>query len=226
MSDYKSRIPDWENDRLNTILKKFYDKKLNIASYDEFSGKVRDEKKNRDIETIIKQTKTELNNLSVSLKSETKNIVSELNSLMYPNISKDVNLSGEKTFGETEFRNAIEIYKIKPKNIDEILKLAIEQKRFDFVFFTFDFYLKDTDLPIREKMKIQFIYDELGKQLGFTEKQEKKNQLERYLVEVEDQLELIDESPERFEANVMTSIKVAQRMFEAGQLGAETMLLK
>ena len=223
--EYRSRISSFSNERLNTILKRFYDKKLNIASYNEFNEKVRDEKKDRDIKAIINQTKNDLKSLSDTMKKEIKSLVDELGVLIYPNISKDVGLYGEKIYGSFEFRNALEIYKAKPKNIHEILKLGIEHKRFDFVFFTLDFYLKDTDLPTYEKMKIQTIYDELAAQIGFLDKQKKKEQLESDFIEVESYLELITDSSGNFEASVMTTIQVAKRMKEAGQLEGETILL-
>ena len=225
MVQYNSRISSFENDRLNIILKRFYDKKLNVASYDEYNKTIRDEKKNRDIQTILSQTKIDLKSLFDTLKKEIKSLVDELGALIYPNISKAISLSGEKTFGAIEFQNALEIYKAKPNNIHKILKLAIEHQRFDFVFFTLDFYMKDSDLPASEKMKMQTIYDELSAQTGFAEKQKNKNQLESDLVEVEDYLNLINESPDRFEAKILTTVKVAKKMKETGQLEGETILL-
>jgi hypothetical protein len=159
-----------------------------------------------------------------ALKVEIHQSVKEIASTAYPNISKDVGLSGEKTFGVIEFQNALNIYKARPKNIQEILKLAIEHKRFDFVFLTLDFYMKDSELPAAEKHKIATIQDELYDQLGFTEKQEKKKQLERELVEVKDQIELINDSPAKFEAKIMTTIKVNRVMHQAGQIEGETIL--
>lgn len=185
MNNYRSSISSFSNERLNKILRDFYDKKLNVASYDEFNETIRDEHKNRDVQTIINQAKTDLENLSDSLKKEIKSLVDELGALIYPNISKDISLSGEKTFGAFEFGNALELYKAKPKNIHQILKLGLEHKRFDFVFFTLDFYMKDSDLPANEKMKIQTIYDELAAQIGFVDKQKNKNQLESNLLEGE-----------------------------------------
>ena len=176
-------IVSFNNDRLTTILKKFYDKKLNIASYDDYTEKVRDEKKNLDIQKIINQTKTELKNLVDAIEKEIKTFVAELSNLMYPNISQKMSVTGQKTYGAIEFRNALEIYKARPKNIHEIIKAAIEHERFDFVFFTLDFYLKDPGLPYEDKSKIQTIFNELAALTGFNEKQEKKTLLERDLVE-------------------------------------------
>ena len=218
-------IVSFNNDRLTTILKKFYDKKLNIASYDDYTEKVRDEKKNLDIQKIINQTKTELKNLVDTIQKEIKTLVTELSNLMYPNISQKMSVTGQKTYGAIEFRNALEIYKARPKNIHEIIKAAIELERFDFVFFTLDFYMKDPGLPFEDKSKIQTIFNELATQTGFKDMQEKKTLLERDLIEVDDHLKLITESPEGFEAQVMTTIKVVRAMNEAGQLEGETLLL-
>ena len=224
MDGYRTSIPSFTNERLNKILKGFYDKKLNLSSYNQYNETIRDEKKNRDIAEIVNETKKDLNGLYDAIKVEIHQIVKEIASIAYPNISKDVGLSGEKTFGAIEFQNALNIYNARPKNIQEILKLAIEHTRFDFVFLTLDLYMNDSELPAAEKHKITTIQDELYNKLGFTEKQKKKKLLERELVEVKDQIELINDSPDNFEAKIMTTIKVNRVMHQAGQIEGETIL--
>lgn len=226
MDTYRSLIPSFTNERLNKILKSFYDKKLNVASYDEFTETIRDEKKNRDIETIIKETKRELKGLAESLEVSIKQITKEIDSVAYPNLSKDLTLTGEKKYGAIEFQNALEIAQMKPDNIHQILKTAIEHKRFDFVFTTLELLMNQKDLPIHYKQKIETIHKELYKMVGFDEKNKKKEQLNFELLECRDQIKLIEDSPEKFEANVMSSIRVAGAMKKAGQLEGETILLK
>lgn len=226
MGEYRSKIPSFGNDRLNTILKKFYDKKLNITSYGEYNDKIRDEKKNRDIKNIVAQTRQELQNLYDKIQAEIKQIATELSNSLYPNISKDISLTGEKLFGAIEFSNALNIVQMQPDNIHQILKTAIEHKRFDFVFPVLSLFSEKKDLPMSYRKKIDPIQDNLYKQFGYTEMNQKKERLEYELLECEDQIKLVERSPEEFEANIISSIKVAQRMKEVGQLEGDTILLK
>jgi hypothetical protein len=57
MDKYKPSIPSFTNERLNKILKGFYDKKLNVASYGEYNETIRDEKKIGTLHKLLKKQK-------------------------------------------------------------------------------------------------------------------------------------------------------------------------
>jgi hypothetical protein len=215
---YKNAIPSFENLRLIAVFKKYADKKSGINPYGYYNEQVRTEKRDKDLHEILSQTKLDLKNLKDSMQSEIKSKLSDIDSIIFPHIVKDVSLSGEKTYGAVEFGNALEVYKSKPNDLSEILKTALAHKRNDFVFLTLDLFMKDKELSLSEKNKVQNIYDEISQQVGITEKKKQLEKAEQFSTETNNSLELIDASPQEFDSQVMNTFKVRERMKEAGQI--------
>ena len=215
---YKSTIPSFENNRLIAVFKKYADKKSGISSYSHFNELVRVEKRDKDLQEILSQTKLDLKNLKDSMQSEIKSKVFEIDSICFPHISKDISISGEKTYGGLDFQNAFAVYNAKPNNLLEILKTALAHQRNDFVFLTLDLFMKDKELSPGEKNKVQNIYDEISQQVGITEKKKQLEKAEQFFVETSDSLELIDASPQEFDSQVMSTFKVYDAMKAAKQI--------
>ena len=215
---YKSTIPSFENNRLIAVFKKYADKKSGISSYSHYNEQLRAEKRDEDLEGIRSQTKLDLKNLKDSFQSEIKSKVSEIDSICFPNITKDVSISGEKSYGALEFQNALALYQAKPNNLLEILKTALAHKRNDFIFLTLNLIMKDKKLSFAEKNIVQNIYDEISQQVGITEKKKQLEKAEQFFVETSDSLELIDASPQEFDSQVMSTFKVYDAMKAAKQI--------
>jgi len=225
-----SQRSSFGNERLNTILKSFNDQTLNIASYDEFNQAIRDERKNKDKEAILVSTRTKLTSLLKKISDEIQVLVNKIAEIKSPNLAKptdgtdsfsSIKLINQKVFGAVDFGNALKVAEMKPDNIHEILKEAVEHKRNEFFFTVTNLILSDTNINQAYKLRVQGIYESLTEMLGLTELEDQKTNLERDLIEVKDYLEM---DLSTLEAKVRTAIKVARRMTETGQLEAETVL--
>jgi len=228
-----SHISSFGNERLNIILKSFNDQVLNIANYGDFTEAARDERQNQDKQSILKSSQTKLNSLLKNMSGEVQGLANKVAEIKAPNLVKQLPPNGtdflgsivlmnQKVFCALEFGNALKVAEMRPDNIHEILKEAIDHKRNEFFFTVTSLIKADPKFNQAYKMKVENIYETLTEEMGLTELEDQKKQLEKDSVEVKDYLEM--DCP-TFEAKVSTAVKVAQRMTETGQLDkSETVL--
>lgn len=215
---YKSQIPSFDNEKLLKVFKNYLEKKSSISSYNEFNETEKQSRRDKDLQNVLSQTRKELQSLKDSLQSEIEKKQSEINSICYPNITKDVSITNEKSYGAVEFGNSLALYQLKPNGLLEILKTGLAHKRNDFVFLTLDLFMKDKELSLGEKNKVQNIYDEISQQVGIADKKKQLEKSELFFDETNDSLDLIVASPQEFDRSVNSTFKVFDAMQQAGQL--------
>jgi len=204
------------NERLNKIFKTFQEAKLGIPSYSDYNEDLKADKRQFDLDNILVDTENSIVSLQNKIESEIKELVPKISNIKHPNVLTNL---------EEAFKNALDTHQAKPKNIESILKLAIEQNRLEYVYYTLDFYLSDLEISADDKKNIRAISDELNKQYGIEELQSKKKTLESELLEVVKHLDLLRTKPAQFEADIKKITRTANRLYANGQLEAESILI-
>jgi len=214
-----------EDERIIGIIQFYNSEKKGMKTYEDFREDIRANRINQDLSKIADQTKTKFRNLISTIQKEIEKLNTQLNEVKYPNISKSTNLYNDKTFGSSEYNNAILLHDKRPSNIEKLLKEALEHNRNELVFWVIDFYLNDPDIPEREKRAVQNFYDVISERLGILANLKLKDELEAELVEAQGYLALIERSVEEFEGRISLMKKTAQVMYEAGDYDGKAILL-
>lgn len=206
-----------QNLELNKIIKQFKSRKNEIPSFSDFTESAKELRKQKELNKIIEDTTNALRTLYNSKKRDVEKTSKELTELTFPRILKNDSLYGHLPFASIEINNALLTYQIKPENIRDIIKSAIELKRSEFVETIFDLYLNDSTIPATKKTEWKNFYKEYSDNIGTSDLRDKKIKLDSEFDVIGKQLTLIETNPSQWIAESERVVRVAQQMYDNGQ---------
>ena len=115
-----------------------------------------------------------------------------------------------------DYNNAIEIAKMRPKNIDSIILNAAVEGRNEFVF-SLAKILFASELPFGYKEQVEGAFNEAKNYLGYTELEMKRDKFERLAVETEEHLALLEKDVNLFENEAIINVLATDKLQEGNK---------
>lgn len=212
-----------DSDRLNEANVTIFKRMRNLPAYEQFNETIKMQRKAKDKQEIILQGLETLTGLRTRVEIELKDTIKQIEKIKYPNRSSSDMQA--KLYGQMLVNKAHQDFSVKPKDIHEKLKTALELKENEYIFEIRDLYVNDEKTTDLDKAKVRNFVNELEELLNLPEIENRKNNLDAELIQVRRYFELLDETPELYEAEIDKSVKVAKIMYENGQFEGSSILL-
>jgi len=212
-----------DSDRLNEANITIFKLMRNLPDYADFNENIKMQRQAIDKEKVIKEGIQTLSVLKSKIENELKSTAAEIQQIKAPNrSSSDIQL---KLYAQSLIDKAYRDFTLKPNNIHEKLKTALEVGENEYIFEVRDLYQHDKSVSDLDKMKVSNFVNELEQLLGLPELESKKDILAAELIHVRQYLDLLNVAPELFEARLSNEVRVAKRMQEHGSFESSSILL-
>lgn len=212
-----------ESTRLNTILIDYVKEKRMLPKFEDYNETIKAQKKRASQRELTSKSLDKLAGLESKLKLEIEDLFNKISVLKYPHRSS-VDLQS-KLYGQMLINKAHQDFMIRPNDIHERLKIALELKENEYIFEIRDLYKNGKDVSDADKLKMKNFVDALEKEMGLTQLEIDKKKMDLELTEVRYYTNLLETSPEQFESRISNAIRVAKALKEAGKLEGESILL-